>query len=162
MTRGACFDRIRTRTPRVPTGNRADTGSATAELVLLIPTLVLMLWFLVFCGRMVDARMRIEDVAHQAARAASSQRVASSADVRARTTAAEALNDAGTTCRSVEVETGGSVQPGGVITTTVTCRVDLSDLALLQLPGTVALQAGFSASVDVHRGITNTSMSPGR
>lgn len=131
---------------------RPDVGSATVELVLLIPVLILMLWFLVFCGRMADSRLRIEDAAHQAARAASMQRTPAEAAAHARATAAQALGDAGVTCRSLTVDTSGSVQPGGTITATVACRVDLQDLALLQVPGTAVLDARFSAPIDTYRG----------
>ncbi|WP_405657762.1 TadE family protein [Streptomyces sp. NBC_00079] len=139
----------------------ADAGSATVELIVLIPVLILMLWFLLFCGRMADSRLRIEDAAHQAARAASSQRTAPAAEAQARTTAAEALEDAGITCRSLEVGTQGTVQPGGTVRAVITCRVDLSDLALLQVPGTATLSADFSSPVDVYRGTTNTSILQG-
>ncbi|MCI3928828.1 TadE/TadG family type IV pilus assembly protein [Streptomyces sp. AN091965] len=132
---------------------RADVGSATVELVLVIPMLVLLLWFLVFCGRMTDSRLRIEDVAHQAARAASLQRTASAAASHARTTAAAGLSQAGVTCQALTVETSGSVQPGDTITTTVACRVELHDLALLQVPGTQMLRASFAVPVDTYRSV---------
>ncbi|MFD5696496.1 TadE family protein [Streptomyces lasiicapitis] len=139
----------------------SDAGSATVELVLVIPVLILMLWFLVFCGRMTDSRLRVEDAAHQAARAASLQRTAAAAATHAHTTAASALSDAGITCQSLTVDTSGSVQPGGTITTTVTCRIDVHDLALLQVPGTQTLEADFAAPVDVHRGTASTVTTPG-
>ncbi|MFG1667638.1 TadE family protein [Streptomyces sp. Y7] len=141
----------------LPGRYRVDGGSGTVELVVSIPVLLLMLWFLVFCGRMADSRLRIEDVAHQAARAASSARTSSGAEVRARTTAAAGLRDEGITCRSFEIVLKGDVQPGGITTITLTCRVDLDDLALLQVPGSAALNATFSAPVDVYRGTTNAT-----
>ncbi|MFF9897727.1 TadE/TadG family type IV pilus assembly protein [Streptomyces longispororuber] len=139
------------------TRRRPDAGSATVELVLVVPALLLMLWFLVFCGRMTDARLRVEDAAHQAARAASLQRTASAADFQARTTAAAALGDAGITCRPLTVDASGSVQPGGTVTASVTCRVDLEGLALLQVPGTQTLEADFAAPVDVYRSSSGTA-----
>ncbi|MFF1676114.1 TadE/TadG family type IV pilus assembly protein [Streptomyces sp. NPDC058256] len=138
-----------------------DAGSATVELVLLIPVLILMLWFLVYCGRMTDSRLRIEDAAHQAARAASSERTASAATAQARTTAFEALSDAGVTCQSLTVETSGSMQPGGTVKATITCHVDLSDLGLLQVPGTADLSADFSSPIDTYRGNAIVSTSGG-
>ncbi|MFJ9179416.1 TadE/TadG family type IV pilus assembly protein [Streptomyces sp. NPDC102360] len=136
----------------------AETGAATIELVFTVPALILMLWFLVFCGRMTDARLRVEDAAHQAARSASSQRTMSIADARAWSTAVEALKSAGTTCESLDVVTRGSVQSGGTVRTTVTCRVELSDLALLQVPGSADIAIEFASPVDVHRG---TQRGPG-
>ncbi|MEU0924572.1 TadE/TadG family type IV pilus assembly protein [Streptomyces malaysiensis] len=131
---------------------RADQGAATAELVLLIPVLLLAMWFLVYCSRLPDARLRLEDAAHQAARAASQARSPSTAARQARSTATAALDQAGIACQSLTVDTRGSLQPGSTVTVTVSCTVGLHDLALLQLPGTTVLQARFAAPVDVYRG----------
>ena len=143
----ACHQRIL----RLRAGTDPEAGSATIELVLLIPVLLLMLWFLLYCGRLVDTRLRIEDAAHQAARAASLATDATRASARARTTGEQALNDTGVTCERLSVDTAGNVKPGGSVTVTVGCSVGLRDLALLQVPGSTTLTAGFSAPVDVHR-----------
>ena len=135
-------------------GEGYDAGSATVELVLLAPLLVSMMWLMVFCGRMTDSRLRVEDVAHQAARAASSARDVADANAEARTTAREALRDAGVTCGSLAVDVAGGVQPGGTVEVTVTCHVALSDLALLDVPGTATLSGTFASPVDVYRGRT--------
>ncbi|MFJ8927631.1 TadE family protein [Streptomyces sp. NPDC102364] len=131
---------------------RDDTGSATVELVLITPVLLLALWFLVFCGRMADTCLLVEDAAHQAARAASSQRTEAAATEHARTTAAQALHGTGISCRGLAVRLRGSLQPGGTVRASVTCRVDLGDLALLRVPGATALSAEFASPVDVYRG----------
>jgi Flp pilus assembly protein TadG len=127
------------------------------ELVLGVPVLMLLLWFLVYCGRMSDARLRVEDAAHQAARAATLARTTSAARADARTTAAASLTDAGVTCRSFAVTATGTLAPGSTVTATVTCTVDLHDLALLDVPGTTKLTAHFTAQVDVYRSTTVTS-----
>lgn len=139
---------------------RDDTGSATVELVLVTPVLLLGLWFLVFCGRMADARLRVEDAAHQAARAASTQRNAATAAAHAQTTAAQALHGAGITCRGLSVRVKGSLEPGGTARASVTCRVDLGDLALLRVPGVTELNAEFASPVDVYRGRDSVSSAP--
>jgi Flp pilus assembly protein TadG len=133
---------------------REDRGSATAELVLLIPVLLLMLWFTVFCSRLPDTRLRLEDAAHQATRAASQARSPAQAAKQARSTAAAALQEAGISCQSFTVATGGSLLPGSTVTVTLSCSVGLDDLALLRLPGATVLHARFAAPVDVHRGAT--------
>lgn len=141
---------------------RRDTrGSATAELVLSISILILLLWFLVYCGRLADTRLRIEDVAHQAARAASLARTSANAAADARSTAAAALDDAGVACRTFNVATSGSLQPGSSVTVTVSCAADLGDLAMLQVPGTVTLTARFTSPVDAYRGRALTLASSG-
>lgn len=135
---------------------RSDVGSATVELVLGVSVLMLMFWFLVYCGRESDTRLRVEDAAHQAARAASLDRTASGAVADARTTAAAALSDAGVTCQSFAVTTSGSLAPGTTVAVTVTCTVGLQDLALLHVPGSTTLSARFAAPVDVYRSTTTT------
>lgn len=136
----------------------ADRGSVTVELVLLAPVLVLMLWFLVYCGRLSETRLSIEDAAHQAARAASQERSAGAAAADARTTAAAALRDAGITCRALSVDTDGSIRPGASLRAQLTCSVGLQDLAGLHVPGAVTLTARFSSPVDTYRG---TAAGPG-
>ncbi|UIX34301.1 TadE family protein [Streptomyces sp. GQFP] len=132
-------------------------GSVTVELVLTIPVLLLMLWFLVYCGRLSDTRLQIEDAAHQAARAATLDRTRSAAAADARSTAASALSDAGVTCQSLSVTTRGTLQAGSTATVTVSCTVGLHDLALLQVPGTTTLTAEFASPVDVYRSTTTTA-----
>ncbi|MFE1961524.1 bacterial transcriptional activator domain-containing protein [Streptomyces sp. NPDC059479] len=129
-------------------------GSATVELMLSISLLILILWFVILCGRMSDARLRIEDVAHQAARAATIEGNEAVAAAQARNTANAALGEAGVTCRSLDVTTMGSVRPGSTVTVTISCAVGLHDLALLGVPGTATLTARFASPVDVYRGGT--------
>ncbi|MFD8716901.1 TadE family protein [Streptomyces sp. NPDC059629] len=126
-------------------------GSATLELVLTIPILILMLWFLVYCGRLSDTRLTIEDAAHQAARAATLDRNGQAAAVDARSTAASALSQAGVTCQSLSVATSGTLHAGSTVTVSVSCTVGLHDLALLHVPGTTTLTAESVSPVDVYR-----------
>lgn len=135
-----------------PAGPRRDTrGSVTVELVLTLPILILMLWFLVYCGRLSDSRLKIEDAAHQAARAATLSRSQPAAAADARSTAAAALGDNGVACQSLSVTVQGTLQAGSTVTVAVSCTVDLHDLALLQVPGTTTLAAEFASPVDVYR-----------
>ncbi|MPZ79669.1 MAG: pilus assembly protein TadE [Actinophytocola sp.] len=131
-----------------------DRGSATAEMVLLTPLLIIMLLFIVFCGRLAGSNLRLNDVAHQVARAASLARTTTSAQNDARATAQTALADAGITCQSlaVTVNTAG-LRPGSTVTVDVSCTVGLSDLSLLGVPGSTTLSASFASPVDTYRGI---------
>lgn len=132
-------------------------GSVTVELVLTLPILILMLWFLVYCGRLSDTRLQIEDAAHQAARAASLDRSRSAAAADTRSTAATALSDAGVTCQTVSVAVRGSLQAGSTVRVAVSCTVGLRDLALLQVPGSTTLTAEFASPVDVYRSTTTSA-----
>ncbi|MCK9904457.1 pilus assembly protein TadE [Parafrankia colletiae] len=128
-----------------------DRGSATAELVLILPALLLMLLFLVLCYRISDAKLRMADVAHQAARAASIARTPAQASADARATAQTALASAGVTCRdlTVDTETAG-LAPGALVRVTLTCTTQLDDLAMLGTPGSATLHASSTSPVDTY------------
>ncbi|MGP4115277.1 TadE/TadG family type IV pilus assembly protein [Streptomyces sp. 4N509B] len=130
---------------------RTDRGSASAELVVVIPVLLIVLFFIVYCQRGAEARLRLNDAAHQAARAASQQTTPAAASDSARATATAALDQAGVSCRSFTVRVTGTLQPGSTVTAHVTCTVGLDDLAFLPLPGAKQLTATFHAPVDRFR-----------
>jgi Flp pilus assembly protein TadG len=140
-----------TAAPAAPRGHHHghDRGSGTTELVLVLPALLLMLLFLVLCYRVSQAKLRIADVAHQAARAASIARTPGQAVADARTTAQTALSDAGVTCQdlTVDADTAG-LAPGALVQVTVSCTVALHDLALLGTPGTATLHGTSTSPVD--------------
>ncbi|AXK37721.1 pilus assembly protein TadE [Streptomyces armeniacus] len=134
---------------------------------MLIPVLLLEFLFVVYCVRLPDTRLRIDDAAHQASRAASQERDPTAAASQARTTAAAALDEAGISCQSFTVHTRGSLKPGSTVTVTLSCTVGLHDLTLLQVPGTTAVKAQSAAQVDLHRGASPShasavSAEPGR
>lgn len=130
-----------------------EWGSVAAELTLLVPALITLLLFVVFCGRLAEARLRVEDAAHQAARAATIARSTGQAGIDAQTTAQAALDQAGMSCRDLTVATRlADLRPGGAVTVTVTCRVGVSDLALLAVPASVSVSADAESIVDRWRG----------
>lgn len=134
---------------------RDEHGSATAELVVITPIVILMLLFVVLCGRLADTNLRLGDAAHQAARAATTARSPATAANDAATAAHAALDQAGVACRSLTLQTDTQgLRPGSTVTVTLSCTLGLSDLTLLGLPGTVTRQASFSSVVDVYRGTT--------
>ncbi|MGB3441132.1 MAG: TadE/TadG family type IV pilus assembly protein [Actinophytocola sp.] len=149
--------RFRTLTPsactRIRALHRDERGSAAAEVTLLTPLLILLLLFVVFCGRLADTKLRINDVAHQAARAATLARTPSQATANAQTTASAALASAGITCQSLSVSTDTQgLKPGSTVTVTVSCSVGLGDLTALGVPGSRTFESSFSSPVDVWRG----------
>ncbi|MCP3800704.1 pilus assembly protein TadE [Allokutzneria sp. A3M-2-11 16] len=132
---------------------RADSGSAAAEITVITPLLITLLVFVsVLIHRGVAARVRLEGAAHQAARAASIERHTAAATTAARSTSANALSSAGLACTSltVDIATGG-MRPGGTVTVTITCTVDLGDALLLGVPGTKRLSATASEPIDTWR-----------
>lgn len=129
-----------------------DRGSVTLEMVLVAPVLVMLLVFVaVVCHRGVDARLRLNDAAHQAARTASMQRSVMAAATAARDTAGTALAAAGVACRDLATTTDGAVEPGGTITVTIRCTVDFGQAVLLGVPGTKTLLATAREVVDLYR-----------
>lgn len=132
---------------------RDERGSAAAELALGAPVLVLLLLFVVFCGRLATAQVRINDVAHQAVRAATLARTPDQATTAARETAAAALAAAGVTCRSMAVSIDpAGFRPGSTVTATISCTVDLRDLSGLGVPASRTFSCSFSSVVDTWRG----------
>lgn len=140
---------------------RDERGSAATELTLLVPGLIVLMLFVVFCGRLADARLRVDDAAHQAVRAATLARSSTQAATDARSTAQAALAQAGVTCRDLAVDAQvGSLQPGSTVSVTLICHIGLSDLALLGVPGTAAAHATASSVVDVWRGTSAIGGTP--
>ncbi|GAA4884477.1 pilus assembly protein [Pseudonocardia sp. C8] len=132
---------------------RDERGSVATELTLLTPVLIVLLLFVVFCGRLADARLRVDDAAHQAVRAATLARSSVQATSSARATAEAALGQAGITCRSLGVKAQvGSLRPGSTVIVTVNCEIGLSDLSLLGVPGATTTEASASSVVDQWRG----------
>ncbi|MFC3898008.1 TadE/TadG family type IV pilus assembly protein [Lentzea rhizosphaerae] len=132
---------------------RDDRGSAAAELALVAPLMVLLLLFVVLCGRLATTQVRISDVAHQAVRAATAARTPAQASAAALATAEAALGAAGITCQSLSVLVdSGDLRPGATVTVTVSCVVGLQDLTVLGVPGSRTLSSSFSSVVDLWRG----------
>lgn len=133
-----------------------DRGAAAAELALAAPLLVLMFLIVVGAGRLVETRLRLNDAAHQAARAASLARDPASAARAAHASAAASLDTGGASCTRVSADVDTSrFHPGGSVAVTVTCTVDLADLTGVPLPtGSDTQQAAFTAPIDTWRGTT--------
>ena len=91
----------------------------------------------------------VQAAARDAARAASIERSAGEADAAARRSLA-AADTANAQC-SGGVDVGGFGR-GGTVTATVSCRVELSDLGLVFLPGATTVTASSTAPVDTWRG----------
>ena len=131
---------------------RDESGSVTAELVLLTPLLILMLLFVVALGRLSGARLEVDGAAAQAARAASIARDPATATAMATQTATAALGSDHVTCGQLTVSTDtAQFAPGGSVAVTVTCHVALSDLTGLRLPASESVTSRATAVVDTFR-----------
>ncbi|WP_410675360.1 TadE/TadG family type IV pilus assembly protein [Amycolatopsis sp. cmx-4-68] len=131
---------------------RAERGSVTVEAVMMAPVLVLLLLVVaVVIHRGVDARLRLNDAAHQAARAASQQRSPVAARVAAQSSVDTALASAGAACRDATAGFSGSLTPGSTVTVTVRCVVDFRQAGPLALLGAKVLQSTATEVVDSYR-----------
>jgi len=134
----------------------AEQGSAVIEAVIILPAFMLFVLLIIFGGRLAIARQAVEASAAEAARAASITRTQQEAQTSAETGAATSLANQHVRCAShqVSVDTAGFASPVGVpanITATVTCVVDLSDLAVPGVPGTKLISATMSSPIDTYR-----------
>jgi Flp pilus assembly protein TadG len=129
----------------------AEQGSTALELVLLTPVLILLLLLVVAVGRTVDARERVQDAAHSAARAATLASTPYAAEADAQQTAAQALDQAGVTCSPMSVSADvGALTPGSTIAVTVSCKVSTTGISGLELPTTIT--STFRSVVDQYAG----------
>ena len=134
----------------------SDGGSASLELVLLTPALMGLLGLLILAGRVALASNSVEQVADEAARSASISRTAAGARRAADDGARRALAQQNLRCSAVTVtlDTTGFTVPVGVparVRATVTCTVNLSDLALPGFPGARTVTATAISPLDTYR-----------
>jgi Flp pilus assembly protein TadG len=116
-----------------------ERGSATVELVLLAPALVLVIGFTVFAGRLGLAGM---DVRHAAAAAVTAARAEATAN----------LASSSVSCVDSGVDVTAVMDPASSVSVSVACPIALSDLTVFGLPGARVIRARAVEPVDVYRG----------
>ena len=137
--------------------NRHDErGSAAIEAAIGVPAFVLLVGLIIFGGRTANAHESLQSAAASGARSASLARDArtAQADATAAATASITTQHLGCTHVSVVVDTSDfNKQPGvpGSVAVTVSCRLDLSDLAVPGIPGTKVLTDTMSSPIDTWR-----------
>lgn len=133
---------------------RRESGGATTELVLVTPLLIVLLLFVVFAGRMATSRGRVIDAAGAAARAASIERSPDAARQAAEDIVDARLADKNVSCSSLRVDTDTTrFEPGGEVSVTVRCTIELDDLTLLAVPGDRVFESTAVEVIDFYRGI---------
>ena len=132
---------------------RDARGSMSAELVVLVPVLVVFALFVVSLGRYESARQQAIGAARAGADAAAV--VSSPAEAQAAAaSAASQVVTSGRSCAQLRVTTDvGAFVPGGVVRVAVTCRVDFSDLLVPGLPGAVTVTSVKVAPIDPYRAV---------
>jgi len=133
-----------------PYGN---VGSATVELVILTPVVMLFVLFVAAIGRFEIVRSQVTGVARDAAEAAAVAPDALAA-LQAASAAAPPVVVSGSACRHLIVDTDlGAFRPGGSVTVTVRCTVPFADLAVPGLPGSAPVSSTVVAPIDTFRGV---------
>lgn len=134
----------------LPTGQ--DRGSASAELALLTPLIILIALLVLLAHRIVSAGMAADAAASAAARAATLERTPEAAHTAAETAAAAAVRTHELSCATYDlaIDTSG-LEPGATVRVTLTCTADLSDLSGLGVPGTRTIQGSAASVVDSYR-----------
>ena len=132
-----------------------ERGSAAIEAVIGIPAFGLFLALIILGGRVTIAQQAVESAA-AAARAASISRTQGQAQTAASAEATTSLRNQSVNCvtTQVRVDTSGFAAPAGTpasVGATVTCVVNLSDLALPGLPGSRSITATASSPLDTYR-----------
>jgi len=149
------------RPTRAPsTRRRADRqdGSATVELAVLGPVLIMVLLTIVGVGRVAVAKQVVQAAAGQAARAASIARTQDTAQADALSAAQATLNGQSLHCKTTTVTVDTSqlskqVGDRADVSVTVTCVVDLGDVSgLAPLPGSLTVTKTDASPIDTYRG----------
>lgn len=151
-------------------GAAGDSGMVSTEVALLVPvTLFGFVLLIVAGGRIVQAETDVKSAAQEAARAATFHSSEAAASAEASAVASANLTASGLSCALGEAistvvlppsgssrgATAGlnpsSLEPNSVVSVTVTCSADLSDVVALGIPGSRTFTAEAFERVDVFR-----------
>lgn len=131
---------------------RWDRGSATVEMLLGIPLLVVAILLGTLGFRLAVAHVDVAAAAAAAARDASLQRTPAAAQAAATSSATAALEASQLTCDPLLVTPDVSgYAPGGAITVDISCTVDVSDLIGLGIPAQISVSGSSTHPVDTFR-----------
>lgn len=139
-----------------PTRRRAERGSATLELAVLTPGVLMLLGLAILAGRITVAGAAVEQASAAAAREASLARTATDAHAAATQAATASLRERNLRCAAVAVTldtTGYAAAVGSQaqVQATVTCTVPLAALAVPGVPGSRTLTASTTSVLDRYR-----------
>ena len=128
----------------------SERGLVTTELAVGVFIVFMMVSLVIYAGRISVTGNQVRNAAHDAARAASVEPDLASGQAAASALAAANLDSL--SCRNgATAVVGGDFNPGGIITVTLTCQVQLSDLIFLPVPGTQTLTYDSLEVIDAFR-----------
>jgi len=150
---------------------RGEAGSTSLELILLAPVLLSIMLLIAAFGRHANVQSYVDQAARDAARTATASRDGNSAKEAVQAVITGALETSPTACQDSEEHTVESssgqfeasspyyVSPLGddagqvVITVTVSCEVDVSDLSFIGFGQTLKLTSTFSSPMPASYGV---------
>lgn len=136
--------------------NRNERGSATLELVIVVPAFLLIISTVLMAGRVMLAHQAMQAVANDAARAASIAKTSGTAQSDAALAAKLSLDTNRLKCvtTTVSVDTSEFSKPAGSaasVTATVTCVLGLADISLPGIPGSLTISKVGLSPIDTFR-----------
>lgn len=129
-----------------------DQGSAAVEAAVAVTSLMMVGFFIIGALRVTNTGGDVDAAARSATRAAAAEYDDASAHQAAQFVAASELADRGVACEQLDVQLGGTLAAGGVVTVDVTCIVSLADVVLAGFPGSRTVSGRGVEQVDVVRG----------
>lgn len=129
----------------------------SVEAVVILPVLVLFIGLLISLARLAIAEQSVGAAAAVAARSASLERSSSSAHSAALEAASRSLAQRHVACRTTDVavdatEVGRALGQRATVEVEVQCLVELRDVSLPFVPGSVSVTAARTSPVDPLRG----------
>lgn len=143
---------------------RDDRGTASLELVIVAPFLLALMMLIIAFGRYAQTENLVDQAARDAARAATAQNVRGDVPKVVNQVTKDSMKDAPASCRESAVAASPVLSATAfdlpdannelaidTVTVTVTCTLDLSDLAALPLKS-VEISRTFTSPLDRYRG----------
>ncbi len=135
--------------PRAGARCRGDGGNGALDLTVMgmcffVPVILL----LIFAGRVNAGHAAVESAARHAARTISIARDPAAAEGVAQSDAATTVREGSAMCLSMDFS---AQVDAAQVEVTVSCQVDLSEIALLPVPGTRTASATAVEVIDRHR-----------
>lgn len=130
-----------------------DRGSVAVEAAVIAPALIVLMLLVVFAGRVSQLDAAVQRAASEASRAASLEAGPDAAAEAAETTAQANLDSNAVPCTNLQIDTDTSnFRPGGSVTVDIRCTANMSDVALLGVPGERSFRSTSTEIVDRFRG----------
>jgi hypothetical protein len=143
--------------------NRDEGGTATLEMVILAPFLLLLLMLIIAFARYAQTENLVDQAARDAARSSTAQNTRGAVPGVVDGVVKDAMTDAPSSCRTSAVGTPTMTRTAfglpdpedplaiDSVTVTVHCTLDLSDVAPLPL-SSVDIKRTFTSPLDRYRG----------